>query len=47
MERIGLRRDPSRDFDHSHVDAAAFPELVCHVFHALDRQRWLDSVTDR
>lgn len=47
MERIGLERDPSRDFDHSHVDAGAYPELVRHVFYAIDRQRWLDSVTGR
>lgn len=45
MERIGLQRDPRRDFDHPHVDVRRFPELVRHIFYALGRQRWLDSVT--
>ncbi len=40
MERIGLIREPSRDFDHPRVDAAAYPELVRHVFYALDRETW-------
>ena len=37
MERIGLRREPSRDFDHPNVDADAYPQLVRHVFYALGR----------
>jgi RimJ/RimL family protein N-acetyltransferase len=41
MERIGLVRDPSRDFDHPRVDAAAHPQLVRHVLYALDRETWL------
>jgi RimJ/RimL family protein N-acetyltransferase len=41
MERISLRRDQARDFDHPKVDAAAHPELVCHVFYAVDRGQWL------
>lgn len=40
MDKIGLRRDPSRDFDHPRVDAAAYPELVRHLFHALPAQVW-------
>jgi RimJ/RimL family protein N-acetyltransferase len=40
MERIGLVRDPGRDFDHPHVDAAAYPELVRHVFYFLTVGRW-------
>lgn len=40
MEKIGLRRDASRDFDHPKVDAEAFPELVAHVFYALTAQQW-------
>ena len=40
MERIGLRRDPSGDFDHPKVDAAAYPHLVRHVFYRLGRADW-------
>lgn len=40
MEKIGLRRDPSRDFDHPKVDAAAHPELVAHLFYALTVEGW-------
>jgi RimJ/RimL family protein N-acetyltransferase len=40
MERIGLVRDESRDFDHPRVDAVAYPHIVRHVFYALDRERW-------
>lgn len=40
MEKIGLRRDPARDFDHPRVDATAYPELVRHLFHAVTRERW-------
>jgi RimJ/RimL family protein N-acetyltransferase len=40
MERIGLQREPSRDFDHPNVDAEAYPQLVRHVFYALGREAW-------
>jgi len=40
MERIGLQRDPSGDFDHPNVDAAAYPHLVRHVFYRLGRAEW-------
>ena len=40
MERIGLMRDPSGDFDHPRVDPARYPELVRHVFYRLDRDAW-------
>jgi len=40
MERIGLVRDPSRDFDHPRVDAVAYPHLVRHVFYRLRRGEW-------
>ena len=40
MERIGLVRDPSGDFDHPRVDPVAYPELVHHVFYRLSRQEW-------
>lgn len=43
MERIGLVREPARDFDHPLVDAVAYPHLVRHVFYRLDRARWLAS----
>jgi RimJ/RimL family protein N-acetyltransferase len=45
MERIGLNRDPSRDFDHPNVDAAAYPALVRHVFYALGHDAWLAANT--
>jgi RimJ/RimL family protein N-acetyltransferase len=41
MERIGLQRHPAGDFDHPRVDAAAYPQLVRHVFYRLDRNTWL------
>ena len=44
MERIGLVRDPSRDFDHPRVDAVAYPQLVRHVLYALGRDAWRASV---
>ena len=40
MERIGLLRDPSRDFDNPRVDAAAYPDLVRQVFYRLRRTEW-------
>jgi ribosomal-protein-alanine N-acetyltransferase len=40
MERIGLVRDPTGDFDHPHVDATVYPELVRHVLYRQDRRRW-------
>ena len=40
MERIGLVRDPARDFDHPRVDAAKYPQLVRHVLYRLDREEW-------
>jgi RimJ/RimL family protein N-acetyltransferase len=35
MERIGLVRDPARDFEHPRVDPVANPHLVQHVFYCL------------
>jgi RimJ/RimL family protein N-acetyltransferase len=40
MERIGLVRDPSGDFDHPRVDAIAYPRLVRHVLYGLDAETW-------
>lgn len=40
MERIGLIRDPSGDFDHPRVDPVVYPHLVPHVFYRLPRDRW-------
>ena len=40
MERIGLVRDPSGDFDHPRVDAIAYPHIVRHVLYRLDRPTW-------
>ncbi len=45
MERIGLRRDPSGDFDHPRVDPVAYPNLVRHVFYRLGRDQWRASHT--
>jgi RimJ/RimL family protein N-acetyltransferase len=41
MERIGLVRDPTGDFDHPRVDAVAYPHLVRHVLYRLSREAWL------
>ncbi|GGK66869.1 GNAT family N-acetyltransferase [Ornithinimicrobium pekingense] len=43
MDKIGLRRDPTRDFDHPKVDAQAYPELVRHLFWALTAEQWRAS----
>ena len=40
MERIGLVRDPARDFDHPNVDPVAYPQLVSHVLYRLHREEW-------
>lgn len=40
MERIGLVRDPSGDFNHPRIDAEAYPQLVRHVFYRLGRDAW-------
>jgi RimJ/RimL family protein N-acetyltransferase len=40
MERIGLVRDPSADFDHPDVDRVQFPHLVPHVVYRLSREAW-------
>lgn len=45
MEKIGLRRDPARDFDHPRVDAEAYPELVAHLFWAITRQEWANRTS--
>jgi RimJ/RimL family protein N-acetyltransferase len=38
MERLGMRRDPSADFDHPRV---ADPHLKRHVLYRLKREDWL------
>jgi RimJ/RimL family protein N-acetyltransferase len=43
MERIGLVRDPSADFDHPRVDPVAYPLLVRHVLYRLDSESWRAS----
>ncbi len=43
MEKIGLRRDPARDFDHPRVDARSYPELVRHLFYAMRSTEWRAS----
>ncbi|MGN6551284.1 MAG: GNAT family N-acetyltransferase [Pararhizobium sp.] len=39
MERIGLKRQPKRDFDHPAVPASR-PELKRHVTYGLDAETW-------
>jgi RimJ/RimL family protein N-acetyltransferase len=41
MERLGMRRDPSSDFDHPKVPDS-HPHLKRHAFYRLARQDWLD-----
>jgi RimJ/RimL family protein N-acetyltransferase len=47
MDRIGLLRDPSGDFDHPRIDPARYPDMVRHVFYRLGRDRWCASVAGR
>ncbi|MGH2417524.1 MAG: GNAT family N-acetyltransferase [Candidatus Limnocylindria bacterium] len=44
MERIGLDRDPARDFDHPRVDGVAYPQLVRHVLYRLSREAWQAAI---
>ena len=39
MERIGLKRDAARDFDHPRVPAS-HPQLTGHVVYAITREEW-------
>ncbi|WP_019171541.1 GNAT family N-acetyltransferase [Pseudaminobacter salicylatoxidans] len=39
MERLGMRRDPSRDFDHPSVPDT-HPQLRFHVFYCMTREDW-------
>ena len=39
MERIGMRRDTARDFDHPAIPETC-PQLKRHVFYALGRDEW-------
>ena len=45
MERIGLVRDATRDFDHPLVDPVTYPQLVRHVFYRLRREEWAAGAT--
>ncbi len=40
MQKIGLQREPSRDFDHPNVDAERYPHLVRSIFYAVSRSDW-------
>lgn len=40
MQRIGMRRDPARDFEHPRVPDTA-PLLKRHVLYAISRNEWL------
>ncbi|WP_438747623.1 GNAT family N-acetyltransferase [Pararhizobium sp. O133] len=39
MQRLGMRRDPNRDFDHPRVPDT-LPHLKRHVLYALSRKDW-------
>ncbi|QRM55905.1 GNAT family N-acetyltransferase [Sinorhizobium sp. BG8] len=39
MKRIGMKRDPARDFDHPRVGEDR-PDLRRHVFYAMSRADW-------
>lgn len=39
MRRLGMRRDPGRDFDHPRVPADQ-PALVPHVLYAISAEEW-------
>jgi ribosomal-protein-alanine N-acetyltransferase len=41
MEKIGMVREPARDFDHPLVDPVAHPHLVHHVLWSITRADWL------
>ncbi|CAN7492321.1 GNAT family N-acetyltransferase [Rhizobium sp. LjRoot30] len=40
MERLGMRRDPGRDFDHPRVPDS-HPQLRRHVVYVVTNQEWL------
>jgi RimJ/RimL family protein N-acetyltransferase len=40
MQRLGMRWDPARDFEHPRVPDTA-PQLKRHVLYAITRQEWL------
>ncbi|WDZ75217.1 GNAT family N-acetyltransferase [Ensifer adhaerens] len=39
MQRLGMRRDPSRDFNHPRVPAD-HPKLIRHVLYAISAEEW-------
>jgi RimJ/RimL family protein N-acetyltransferase len=41
MEKIGMVREPDRDFDHPRVDPVRYPHLVRHVVWSITRADWL------
>ena len=41
MEKIGMVREPARDFEHPRVDPVAHPRLVHHVVWSVTRDDWL------
>jgi RimJ/RimL family protein N-acetyltransferase len=46
MERIGLKRDVARDFDHPHVPSS-HPHLIRHIVYAITRDDWAVSQSGR
>lgn len=45
MERIGMSRDPTGDFDHPRVDRGRYPQLVRHVLYRIGRDEWRAQVS--
>ena len=41
MEKVGMVREPDRDFDHPRVDPVRYPHLVRHVLWSVTRADWL------
>lgn len=41
MEKVGMVREPDRDFDHPRVDPVTHPHLVRHVLWSVTRADWL------
>ncbi|GGA97687.1 N-acetyltransferase [Brucella endophytica] len=42
MERLGMKREPARDFDHPRVSEAT-PHLKPHVVYSITREEWAEK----
>lgn len=43
MKKLGMRRDPSKDFDHPKVSATAHPKLVRHIVFSMTKEEWANQ----